>query len=141
MGTETETVVFDTNVLVSAFGFGGKPLECLLLSVVENDIEIAVSEETLSELRRVMEYEHLPFTDEEKRRYPEILEDLAVVGEPGIEVDEVRDEDDDIFLECALEADADYIVSGDDDLLELEEFRGVSIVTPEEFLGQIDEPR
>jgi predicted nucleic acid-binding protein len=33
--------------------------------------------------------------------------------------------------------DADYIVSGDDDLLELEEFRGVSIVTPEEFLRQV----
>ncbi len=137
MGSEAETVVFDTNVLVSAFGFGGKPLECLLLSIVQSDIEIAVSEETLSELRRVMEYEHLPFTDEEKSRYPEILEDLAVVVEPGVEVDEVRDEDDDIFLECALEADADYTVSGDDDLLELEEFRDVSIVTPEEFLRQV----
>lgn len=137
MGTETETVVLDTNVLVSALGFGGKPLECLLLSIVESDIEVAFSDETLSELRRVMEYEHLPFTEVEKRRYPEILGELAVVVEPDMNVNEVRDEDDDIFLECALEADADYIVSGDDDLLELEEFRGVSIVTPEEFLRQV----
>jgi len=137
MGTKTKTVVFDTNVLVSAFGFGGKPLECLLLSIVESDLEIAVSEETLSELRRVMEYEHLPFTEEERNRYPEILKDLAVLVEPDVEVDEVRDEDDDIFLECALEADADHIVSGDDDLLELGEFRDVSIVTPEEYLRQV----
>ena len=70
MGSEAETVVFDTNVLVSAFGFGGKSLECLLLSIVQSDIEIAVSEETLSELRRVMGYEHLPFTDEEKVGIP-----------------------------------------------------------------------
>lgn len=137
MGTETETVVFDTNVLVSALGFGGKPLECLLLSIVESNVEIDFSDETLSELRRVMEYEHLPFTEEEKSRYPKILEDLAVIVEPDMNVNEVRDEDDDIFLECALAADADYIVSGDDDLLELEEFRGVSIVTPEEFLQKV----
>jgi predicted nucleic acid-binding protein len=42
--------------------------------------------------------------------------------------------DDDKIFECALLASADYIISGDDDLLVFEEFRGIKIVTAKEYL-------
>ena len=45
-----------------------------------------------------------------------------------------RDPDDNMVLECALAGHAQYIVSGDKDLLELKEFRGVRIVRAAEFL-------
>ncbi len=44
-----------------------------------------------------------------------------------------RDPDDDAILACALGAEADYLVTGDTDLLELKIFRGIRIVTPREF--------
>jgi predicted nucleic acid-binding protein len=49
-------------------------------------------------------------------------------------VDDSEDPGDNRFLDCALEADARYLVSGDSDLLDLGEFRGVDIVNASEFL-------
>lgn len=49
----------------------------------------------------------------------------------------VEDSDDDKFLEAAVEVDADYIVSGDDDLLSIGEFRGTKILPPDEFLETV----
>ena len=46
-----------------------------------------------------------------------------------------RDPSDNMFLACAVEGRADYIVSGDQDLLSLESYQGISIVTAREFLG------
>jgi predicted nucleic acid-binding protein len=46
-----------------------------------------------------------------------------------------RDPDDNMVLECALEGHVQYIVSGDKDLLELKEFRGIRIVRAAEFLS------
>ena len=44
-----------------------------------------------------------------------------------------RDTDDDKFIECAVDAKALYIVSGDNDLLDIEEYEGIQIVTAKEF--------
>jgi len=49
-----------------------------------------------------------------------------------------RDPKDNMFLEAAVDGGADTIVSGDDDLLELEAFEGIPIVTPVEFLAKLD---
>jgi predicted nucleic acid-binding protein len=54
-------VVLDTNVLVSALGFGGPPLE-VLLRTFDDEVRLLASEATLDELERVMHYDRLPFT-------------------------------------------------------------------------------
>jgi predicted nucleic acid-binding protein len=46
-----------------------------------------------------------------------------------------RDPDDNALLECAIESNADYVVSGEGDLLELKQFRGIQILRDSEFLG------
>ena len=51
--------------------------------------------------------------------------------------DACRDADDNKFVECAVSADAMYIVSGDDDLLSLCEVEGVQMVTPADFLKKL----
>ena len=129
----TVRVVFDTNVVVSALGFGGRPLEALLRAFDE-DVQLLASDETLRELERVLASDHLPFTEAEQTRYPHILrlEAELVVPEKTIEI--VRDSDDDKFLECALEGDAGYIVSGDDDLLELRSYKDIRIIPPAELI-------
>jgi uncharacterized protein len=57
-----------------------------------------------------------------------------VIQIPGALTAACRDPDDNMVLECALVGHAQYIVSGDKDLLELKEFRGIRIVRAAEFL-------
>ena len=132
-------VVFDTNVLVSALGFGGTPLEALIRAF-EDDVQLVVTSETLAELDRVMQYDRLPFTGDERKQYLEILRNEAeVVTElPELAVVE-RDPDDDMFLACAVGGNCQYVVSGDDHLLALKSFRGVEIVSPASFLDRVDD--
>ena len=59
---------------------------------------------------------------------------LRVIQIPKTLAPVCRDPDDNMVLECALEAPAEYIVSGDRDLWELKQFRGIQIVRPAEFL-------
>lgn len=127
-------VVFDTNVLVSAIGFGGKPWDCLVLAFV-GDVEMVTADMAIAEFERVLGYDRLPFTDNERNRYPALIRAEATLVDPSQSFQVIEDDpDDDLFLEIAVEADATYIVSGDPHLTELGQFRGVDIVTPSTFL-------
>jgi len=129
-------VVFDTNVLISALGFGGRPLVALLRAF-DNDVQLLASAETLAELDRVMRYDRLPFSEGEREQFLRVLRAEAelVDGRTDIEA-VVRDPDDNIFLECAVDGGAQYLVSGDDHLRDLGSFRGVAVVSPATFLDQ-----
>lgn len=131
-------VVFDTNVIVSAIGFGGRPLDALLQAFDQN-VQLVASEGTLAELERVFAYEHLPFTTYEQVQYPAIIRLEAAVVEPNMSLDVVRDSDDDKFIECAVAGDADYIVSGDKDLREVESYHNIEIITAAEFLSLFEQ--
>lgn len=134
----TRRVVFDTNVLVSALGFGGTPLMALLRAF-DNDVQLLASAETLAELNRVMRYDRLPFSEGERQQFLRVLRAEAVLVDTKTDIDAVaRDPDDNIFLECAIDGGAEYLVSGDDHLLDLGTFRDVTIVSPATFLDAID---
>lgn len=127
-------VVYDTNVLVSAIGFYGKPWQCLLLAFV-GDVEMVTSEAALAEFSRVLQYDRLPFTEAEQTLFPELLRHEATVVEPDLALTVVDDDpDDDAFLECAVAADADYLLSGNDHVRDIGDVRGVEILRPAEFL-------
>ncbi|MFA1611207.1 putative toxin-antitoxin system toxin component, PIN family [Halobellus rubicundus] len=132
----TVGVVLDTNVLVSALGFGGPPLEALLRAL-EDDVRLLASESTLDELDRVMQYDRLPFTDADRHQYLSILRREASLVQPIEGVEVARDPDDDKFLGVAIAGDADYVVSGDGDLLDIRSYRGVEIVAPDAFVDTI----
>ena len=136
----TVTVVFDTNVLVSALGFGVTPLQAVLRAF-DDDVQLVVSEPTLTELERVMTYERLPFSPVDRRQYLSILRTEGELVRPEIELDVIdNDPDDNRFLECAVEADADYLVSGDEQHVQpIGEYRGIQVVSPREFLRLSDE--
>lgn len=132
------SVVYDTNSIVSALGFGGSPRTALLLEFTQA-WDMYFSEEILSEIERVLRYDKIPVTEEKSNLFLTVMSDEGVLVEPGVSVDASKDPDDNKFLECALEVDAQYLVSGDSDLLELGKFRSTDIVTPDEFLEQQDE--
>jgi hypothetical protein len=69
----------------------------------------------------------------------DIVETIYILGEGVhpvyVPMTTVRDKDDIIILACAAGGNADYIVTGDDDLLVLKEYKGIRIVTPAEFIA------
>ena len=130
-------IVADTNILISGLGWGGPPREVIETALNQEAI-MYLSQEIIDELTRVMNYPKFEFTQEEKVQFLFILTEVAIQVEPKTKVRAVKaDLSDNIFLECALEADADFVITGDKHLLELKEFNGIKIVKPSDFLKQI----
>lgn len=128
------TVVFDTNVVISALGFGGPPLRALRRAF-EPDYQLVMSRQMAAELARVMEYERLPFTESDRAATLALLRREAEIVSPDQSRSVVEaDPDDDMFIECAVAADARVLVSGDRHLLDIDRFEGIDIVSPAEFL-------
>jgi predicted nucleic acid-binding protein len=72
---------------------------------------------------------------------------LVLLGEKAVRVPGVvrvegqcRDPKDDPILACAVEGRASHLVTGDDDLLELDTYEGIRIVSPADFLKLVEEP-
>ena len=72
---------------------------------------------------------------ERRRRILEILRNTGVWFEPAVRITECRDAKDNKYLELALAAGAETIVSSDDDLLVLHPWRGISILRPADYLA------
>lgn len=129
-------VVVDTNVWLSSLVFGGRPGEILEL-FIERAIEVVISEELLSELRRKI-IQKFPLYEAELNLLELSLRQDAEWVKLGSKPTKIsRDPDDNKFIETALIGNCDYIVSGDRDLLALKSYEGVKIVSPTAFLKEL----
>ena len=110
----------------------------LLSAVVERKAILFSSPALLSEFARVLSYERIrPFVGD-PRVLIEKLESIAIFVKPKEGVTVVKeDPQDDKVLECALAADADFIISGDKHLLKLRKFRGILIITTPQALEKL----
>ena len=126
-------IVIDTNNLISAFGWEGKSRD-LLRKVIDKEYELVISVKQLEELKNVLDYPKFKFSEEQKRKFLEIIFKTAAVIDTKLKLDVCDDEKDNMFLECAIEGKADYLISGDDDLLRLKRFKNVKIISVKEFL-------
>lgn len=131
--------MLDANVLVSAIlSPKGTPAKVLTAWQAER-FHLVLSEAILDEIDRVLRYPRIArrhrWSEERLRGFIEDLAHLAIMT-PGATQLAVIAEDppDDRYLECAIEGEADYIVSGDQHLLELGEYQGIKILTPRAFL-------
>ena len=133
MGKKESTakkVVLDTNILVSALLFKGE-----LAGIVDlwktGKIVPMLSKEMFVEFRTVLEYPKFFLTGQEIKV---IIEEEVL---PFFEITETtdringvcRDPDDDKFISCAVSASADFIVSGDKDLLDMGKYKSVRIIS------------
>lgn len=127
--------VFDTNVLLSALGWKGKPFECLELARA-GTVEGATCRELLDELAEKLELK-LSFTAEQVvATIADLLTFLRVVSITGQLRVVSADPDDDKVLECAAAAGATHVVTGDRrHLLPLGSFQGIAIVSAADFLA------
>ena len=129
-------LVLDTNVLISSF-FGGNPRKVIDLWRRGRAI-LCITHEVLEEYLRVMA--RLPIAPETKSELVAILQEkrnieLIIPSRRHAVIRE--DPEDDKFIDCAVEAQADYIISGDDHLLRVKEYRSIPICSPKEFLQLI----
>jgi len=112
--------------------YGGKP-EIILRLTLEKEILSFISPAILSELTEVLVKK---FKADQKRvvSIERLIESNFSIVRPKETISEVRDEKDNRILEAALEGNCAFIITGDKELLDLKEFRGVRIVTASEFL-------
>ena len=125
-------IVIDTNVLISGVFFGGFPRK-VLSSVVEKRITACATTEIIDEYEEIIQ-------EMVERKQGHINKGILAplfntmeLIEPVSCVEISRDPDDDKFIGCAKDAHALYIVSGDKDLLVLEHYEDIQIVTAKDF--------
>lgn len=123
-------LVLDTNVLVSAVHFGGRPEELLMLAN-EGAVRLFLSPFILEETSLVLK-KKLGWTSSRARDFIEAIAEVATVIEPETHLEVVEDDEtDNRILECAVDAKADFLVTGDRrHLLPLKRYRKIRIVTP-----------
>jgi putative PIN family toxin of toxin-antitoxin system len=133
-------VVIDTNIIVSALIFGGKVSRLRL--AWQNDLFIPlVSKATTTELIRVLAYPKFKLTPTEQE---DLISDYILFCEAVAMPDrlpvipECRDPFDVPFLLLAVVSEADYLVTGDHDLLSLKDNFSCPIITADDFLNVID---
>ena len=127
-------VIFDTNVFISAFEFGGIPRDAFLLAAA-GLFDLCTSEPLLEELNRVLR-DRFGYSGEKLTEIRKRLERLCTVIEPTEQITDCSDPDDNRVLECAVAAKARYIVTGDHALLRLTPFRGIHIITAAQLLDR-----
>lgn len=134
---KSSKVIFDTNVLISFLI--GKKLLIVKNLVVERQLIIILSDQLLLELRTVTKRPKLAkyFPNQEVE---ELIEFLQVIGhkhEAATFHQLSRDPKDNFLLDLADISEADYLVTGDKDLLILNPFKVTKILTPSNFESEL----
>ena len=132
-------VVLDTSILISSLLFRGEFSKLVDLWKKGAFIPV-ISKDTFEELETVLDYPKFGLSKEEK------VEMIAEEMLPFFEVVEVRQEvkgicrdpADDKFISCAVSAGADFIVTGDKDLMEIKKYRSVKVLSTSDFLEMMD---
>ena len=130
-------IVLDTNVYISGILFGGNSKN-ILNKIIEGKITLYISEEIFSEIKDVLSRKKFDFPPEIVHN---IIIEIELISEfitPTVFHNIVeKDKDDNIIIDCAVEAKADFIVTGDKILQEIKSFKGIEILSPRDFLDRI----
>jgi len=133
-------LVFDTNILVSAFiAKHGHSSNLLELALTLKSIKLVMSQPILREFEDVLMRDEVrdrfSFTHQEVRRRTKALRKSSVIVPVKSSFKVVRDDPkDDVVLNTAYDGKADYVVSGDRDLLRIRRFKGIRIVNPRQMM-------
>jgi putative PIN family toxin of toxin-antitoxin system len=132
-------VVLDTNQHISALirpdGIPSKIVQLWRANVIELAVSLPLLEEIEDVAHRQRIQQKHGLSNADISEYLVLLREVAVVVPGAATVDVVKnDPDDNIVLSCALEAEADVIVSGDQHLLSLASYQGIPIVKAADFL-------
>lgn len=134
-------ITADTNVLLSSAFWYGDSFK--IIEKAENkEIDLVLSDDIINEFKEVLEYEEIKEKIKDKnlemKRTVEKIREISQIVNPKETLDVIKeDPDDNRILECAVEGKADYIITQDNHLLKLKEFKDIKILTPSDFLEEI----
>lgn len=123
-----DRIVIDSNVWISALVYGGNPRRVIEL-VVQQGTRVVMSEELLTEIRRVLTTKFPEFLADFEALYAALGNFITLVPLGAHTVTICRDPADNMVLETALAGQAQVVVSGDNDVLVLRQYRAIRIVT------------
>lgn len=129
-------VVFDTNILISALALPGGRADSAISRIINGIDELILSKAILDELLEVLARKFSRDANE-LARVAIFLTELATFVKPRRKLQVLNDEPDNRILECALSGDAEVIVTGDNAMLKLAEFRGVRVMTLSDYLDLV----
>ena len=132
-------IVLDTNVLISALIKPGKPRD-LLLEIAKGKFQLVLSRQILDEFARTVADPKISrYVDEEDiTRYMKVIGSAATIVSVKSRFRVVKqDPSDDIILRTAYDGKARYVVTGDEHLLSLKQYRRVKILTISEALEML----
>lgn len=134
--------VFDTNVYISALGFGSISEHLLELATGPGrQFQLYNSHDILKEIMKVLGSDKFKIAKNEIADAISVIDDAAHVVSPGIRLNIIKHDADNRILECAVKARVNYIVSGDKHLLGLKENKGIRSITPAQFLTLLENER
>ncbi|MFZ2653961.1 MAG: putative toxin-antitoxin system toxin component, PIN family [Victivallales bacterium] len=127
-------IVLDTNVTISGILFGGIP-RSILDMLISKRHDFFLSMPIIEEIREVLNRPKFGFDNGNALLVVEELHSTCAIVKPAKAINFIIDDpDDDKILECAVEADADIIISGDSHLLSLGSYKGIKILSPRQFI-------
>ncbi len=126
-------VVLDTNIFVSGIFWKGGSNK-IIINWRKGKFILVTSLEIISEIIKVLMDFKIKLSDDTMKGWVDLILRNSIIVEPKEKLLMVKeDPKDNIFIETAVAGNVNYIVSQDNHLLKLREFRGIKIVTPEEF--------
>ncbi len=135
-------VVLDANIVISALisskGYPARIVDAWL----RGHLDVLISPPIIDEILRVTAYQRIqkkyPMVKERRLEFVELLSEQGILVEPEERLHVVEeDESDNRYVECAAAGSAQYIVSGDEHLLRVGNYRGIEIITPAAFVAFI----
>ena len=132
-------LVFDTNVLISGL-LSDNSVPQKIFDYAQANAILLISQETFQELAEVLTRSKFDryISLEKRSKFLNLLSLNAEMIEITTKINLCRDPKDNKFLELAVNGKADYLISGDQDLLILNPFQEISILSPQAFMSISD---
>ncbi|HLN91263.1 MAG TPA: putative toxin-antitoxin system toxin component, PIN family [Patescibacteria group bacterium] len=126
-------VVFDSNILIAALLFPGGRAEAAVANILDGVDDLVISRPIIQEILSVLASK-FSRDKEELSRVAVVLGEMGQIVEPSRRLSVLRDEPDNRILECAVEGNAEAIVTGDKAMLAIGEYEGIRLVTLADYL-------
>ncbi|MEK7165304.1 MAG: putative toxin-antitoxin system toxin component, PIN family [Patescibacteria group bacterium] len=125
-------VILDTNILISAIGFGGKPRKILQL-VLNKQIQAITSPVLMVEFQDII-FKKFPLLAEKCEKIQILIKRKTKLVNPKVSLHILKDEPDNRVLEAASTGQCQYIITGDRELLQLRNYKRIKILNADQFL-------
>lgn len=130
---KVQRITVDPNILISAFVYPGTTVIKIFDYIFDGGIKLGLSDEILREFTGVC-VRKFDYEAETAVKYADLIRRNSIIVYPKHRLNIIKDEPDNRILECAEEFKADFIISGDNHILDVKKFKGIKILKPADYI-------